>query len=150
MALAAALAALPALAAAQPPACASATVTGHDSTGAPTLRISPGAAPAKGAAAWASYAATYTAIGWDVINVSTAPGVAPRDAMYAAGYLEGWLTHEAIYTSYQNSQSPPKPPARLPRCGADGRVGARAQSTRSSSSCTSRRRPSSPPGSRAT
>ena len=70
---AAALAALlPALAAAQPPACASATVTGHDSTGAPTLRISPGAAPAKGAAAWASYAATYTAIGWDVINVSTA------------------------------------------------------------------------------
>jgi len=118
MALAAALAALlPALAAAQPPACASATVTGHDaSTGAPTLRISPGAAPAKGAAAWATYAATYTAIGWDVINVSTAPGAAPRDAMYAAGYLEGWLTHEAIYTSYQNSQYPPNaPPSPLRR-----------------------------------
>ena len=115
MALVAALAALPALAAAQQPACASATVTGHDSTGAPTLRISPGAAPAKGAAAWATYAATYTAIGWDVINVSTAPGAAPRDAMYAAGYLEGWLTHEAIYTSYQNSQCPlPRPRPQAP------------------------------------
>ena len=82
----------------------SAIVTGRDGQD-PHLDIVSGAAPAPGANAWASYAATYSSIGWDVLNVTTsATGPAGEsDDMYAAGYLEGYLTQKAIYTSYQNS-----------------------------------------------
>lgn len=82
----------------------SAIITGRDGQD-PQLRIVSGSTPAPGANAWASYAATYSSIGWDVLNVTTsATGAAGEsDDMYAAGYLEGYLTQKAIYTSYQNS-----------------------------------------------
>ena len=82
----------------------SAIIKGRDGAD-PRLDIVSGAAPVPGANAWASYAATYSAIGWDVLNVTTSPtGTGAKgDDMFAAGYLEGYLTQKAIYTSYQNS-----------------------------------------------
>jgi hypothetical protein len=86
------------------PTMASATVVGHNAeTGDPQLRVEKGkASPDGGAAAWASYSATYQTIGWDVINVTTAAGGDVNDTMYAAGYLEGALSQTAIWHAYQN------------------------------------------------
>jgi len=93
-------------AAAAGPPITSAKISGHGATGDPSLTLSSGPAPAAGAAAWASYAATYSSIGWDVLNVTTAADAgAQSDAMFAAGYLEGYLTQKAIYASYQNIYS---------------------------------------------
>ena len=69
---------------------------------APTVSVHAGVPPAgagAGAAAWAAYTATYDAIGWDVLNVTTTDSKTADvvDSMYAAGYLEGYLTQKAMY-----------------------------------------------------
>jgi hypothetical protein len=89
---------------------ASAFVTGHGEGGDPTIRLKMGtAAGTGGAAAWAAYSATYSTIGWDVINVTTSPHASSAadtdDAMFAAGYLEGHLSQKAIYDGFQNIYS---------------------------------------------
>ena len=95
---------------------ASAVVTGHDENGDPTLDLKMGERGGAQTAAWASYAASYTTIGWDVLNITTASQGDQGDAMYAAGYLEGHLSQKAIWSAYQNmypqffqwGQKPPK------------------------------------------
>ena len=86
---------------------ASATIVGYDHTHTPKVKLvlmetASGAGGAGGAAAWGSYAATYHAIGWDVLNVTTAAELPPLDTMYAAGYLEGSLSQKSIWAAYQN------------------------------------------------
>ena len=75
---------------------------------APKVTVHSGApSGSSGAAAWAAYTASYDAVGWDVLNVTTSDDktVAVIDSMYAAGYLEGYLTQKAMYVSYQNIYS---------------------------------------------
>jgi hypothetical protein len=53
--------------------------------------------------ATAIYNATFFQTGWDILHLHTSSHFADKQQAYAAGYLEGVLTHERITTHYINS-----------------------------------------------
>ena len=56
-----------------------------------------------GAAAWGSFADNLNVTGWGVLNIRTSAKIGDVEQHYAAGYLEGALTAEHIYTTYLNT-----------------------------------------------
>ena len=49
------------------------------------------------------YGATVNVTGWDTLRVHALPNAEPGLAAFAAGYVEGWLTHESILSMYANN-----------------------------------------------
>ncbi|KNC83961.1 hypothetical protein SARC_03825 [Sphaeroforma arctica JP610] len=59
----------------------------------------------KGAAAAASFKNEYNTTGWDKLWVTTSEKENVESALFAAGYLEGMLTWQSIYSSWVNMRA---------------------------------------------
>lgn len=76
------------------------TVDGHSS-----FKIQGGVVDRENSVAYAVYNATVNQTGWRVLSVSAGRSnqtYSDQDVLYAAGLLEGYLTHIEIYEMYQN------------------------------------------------
>lgn len=67
----------------------------------PVIRV--GTIDEERGAAYMVYEDSYNVTGWDSVWVYTTPNVSPRDAMYAAGYLEGYMTAQNIWYMYKSN-----------------------------------------------
>ena len=68
-----------------------------------TLKLGQASASLPGAVAWGSFDNTLNQTGWGELNIRTSGEATDVQQHYAAGFLEGALTAEHIYTTYLNT-----------------------------------------------
>eukprot|EP01134_Creolimax_fragrantissima_P003660 CFRG3660T1 len=59
----------------------------------------------KSASAYASFKSEYNTTGWDRMWITTSDRVPTQQAFFAAGYLEGMLTYESMYSTFVNMRT---------------------------------------------